>query len=103
MLGLVLLLLGWLIVVEREDGGKRLTRARIEVLRGAVERFLAKNEGKCPPNLAAAASAVGLPTPLLDAWGQPLLFQCPGVTEWQAFELMSGGPDRSPGGLDRIE
>jgi len=99
-MGILLLLLG---ARERRLVGVRSTRATLGVVQNAVDAYRAEHERKCPASLAALKTEGYLPIDPIDAWGTPLRLTCPGRRDPQGYELMSDGPDREMGGLDRVE
>ena len=102
----VLLGVGLIAIVgmrERRRAGVRQTRATLLGARAAVESYMLDHDGRCPPSLDAVAEHVGAEHIPRDAWGNPLRLVCPGRREGSPYELSSDGPDRVPGGLDRIQ
>jgi general secretion pathway protein G len=103
---LALLAVGLVAIVgvrERRRAGVRQTRATLLGARAAVESYMLDHDGGCPPSLEAVAEHVGAEQIARDAWGRPLRLACPGRREGEPYELTSDGPDRVPGGLDRIQ
>lgn len=96
----VLLLLG---ARERRLVGIRSTRATLSLVHTAVDAYRADHERKCPPSLPALVASGYLAIEPIDAWGRPLQLTCPGRKDPESYELMSDGPDRELGGLDRVE
>jgi hypothetical protein len=91
-------------VREHREAGIRRTRATLLGVRPAIEAYMADHEGGCPPTLAALIERYArFKEPPTDAWGQPLRLICPADELGKSFVLESGGPDRVPGGLDRIQ
>jgi general secretion pathway protein G len=90
-------------VREREQSGRRQTRAAIYDMRRAIDSYMAEHEGACPPNLESVAPLMKGVGVRKDAWQRPFELLCPGRRSGLAYELMSDGPDGLPGGLDRIE
>lgn len=43
-----------------------------------------------------------LEKPPVDAWGMPLQYKCPGNRNPQSYDIISSGPDRTPGTDDDI-
>lgn len=101
--GVILVLVVWVGLRERERSGIRQTRARLVEARAAVDAFMAEHDGGCPPNLRAALSYGSFEGVPEDAWGAPLRLRCPSDRPGYAYELISDGPDGLPGGLDRVE
>jgi len=88
---------------ERRLVGIRSTRATIGLVASAVEAYRADHDRQCPPTLEALKVRSYLAVDPTDAWGRPLRLVCPGRRDPQGYELMSDGPDREMGGLDRVE
>jgi hypothetical protein len=88
---------------EREAAGKRRTRAILRDVSAALDRYLAEHDGQCPRRFAQLAPYAGFTDVPRDAWGSPLRLTCPSPQGGLAYLLSSDGPDRRPGGLDRIE
>ncbi|MFO0759915.1 MAG: type II secretion system protein GspG [Byssovorax sp.] len=97
---LLLLLLG---ARERRLVGVRSTRVTLSLVHQAIDAYRADNAKKCPPSLDALKTAGYLAIEPVDAWGRPLRITCPGRKDPEGYELMSDGPDREMGGLDRVE
>jgi general secretion pathway protein G len=88
---------------ERRQVGIRSTRATISLVASAVDAYRADHERKCPATLDGLKVDNYLAVDPLDAWGRPIRLVCPGRRDPQGYELMSDGPDREMGGLDRVE
>lgn len=99
-MAVLLLLLG---ARERRLVGIRSTRATLGVVQAAVDGYRADHEHKCPASLAALKGDGYLAIEPVDAWGRLLRLTCPGRRDPLGYELMSDGPDREMGGLDRVE
>jgi general secretion pathway protein G len=102
----VLLVMGvvvWIGVRERDRSGVRQTRATLLDARRAMDAYMAEHDGGCPPDLGAIVRFSAKEEPPKDAWGRPLRLVCPGKREGSDYQLMSDGPDGKPGGLDRID
>ena len=99
-MALFVLLLG---ARERRKTGIRATRSTLAVVHGAVDAYRADHERKCPASLDALKTEGYLGIDPIDAWGRPLRLTCPGRRDPEGYELMSDGPDREMGGLDRVE
>jgi hypothetical protein len=88
---------------ERRASGVRQTRATLAEVKGALDRYLASNDGRCPSrfeDLEPFGKRKGVPH---DAWGSPLRLVCPAPRGDLPYQLSSDGPDRVFGGLDRVE
>ena len=83
--------------------GIRSTRATISLVASAVDAYRADHERKCPATLEGLKVDNYLAVDPLDAWGRQIRLVCPGRRDPQGYELMSDGPDREMGGLDRVE
>ncbi len=83
--------------------GIRSTRATIGLVASAVDAYRADHERRCPPTLEGLKAESYLAVDPIDAWGRQIRLVCPGRRDPQGYELMSDGPDREMGGLDRVE
>lgn len=100
------MLLGFVWVVgarERRATGLRTSRERLLEVRQGIDRFMAENDGACPPSLSKVSEYMPREEVPPDAWGRPFRLICPSSRPGYDYELMSDGPDGQPGGLDRIE
>jgi general secretion pathway protein G len=97
---LLLLLLG---ARERRLVGIRSTRATLALVHAGVDAYRADHERKCPPSLEVLKGSGYLAIDPVDAWGSTFRLVCPGRKDPAGYELMSDGPDREMGGLDRVE
>lgn len=89
---------------ERQKAAARSTRATLLVVRRAVDAFRADHNGDCPKaGLDQMVTDGYLAAVPRDAWGGPLRLVCPSRKPEKAYDLLSDGPDREPGGLDRVE
>jgi general secretion pathway protein G len=88
---------------ERRLVGIRSTRATIGLVASALDAYRADHERRCPATLDALKVESYLAVDPTDAWGRPIRLVCPGRRDPQGYELMSDGPDREMGGLDRVE
>lgn len=94
------LLLG---ALERRAARVRATRAVITTTINAMDAWRADHDRGCPASLAELVSAGYLVEAPRDAWGGALRVTCPGRKDPKGFDVSSDGPDREPGGLDRVE
>jgi Type II secretion system (T2SS), protein G len=88
---------------ERRAAGIRRTRAVIEEVSSAVDRYRADHDGQCPRKFAQLEpyrKEQGSPR---DAWGNVLRLTCPSPRGDLPYRISSDGPDSKPGGLDRVE
>ena len=99
----VVALIGVIWVRERTATGIRVTRTTMADVSRSLDLYLADHGGQCPrrfEQLQPYGRSKGTPR---DAWGNPLRLTCPSPKGLLPYHLMSDGPDRQPGGLDRIE
>jgi len=99
----VIVFVWWVGARERLASGERQTRVGLTLVRQGVERYLAEHAGGCPERLEQVLPYLHKKQLPIDAWGRPFRLVCPGEPAGQSYVLMSDGPDRQPGGLDRIE
>jgi len=88
---------------ERRRSGIGQTRAMLQRAEQAVEAYRAEHDGGCPPSLQDIAVNIKGQALKPDAWGQPPRIICPSRQDGIGFEVISDGPDRIQGGLDRVE
>jgi hypothetical protein len=78
-------------------------RALVAASTQAVLEWQERHPGRvCPPALEEAFPAGPAGTTLLDSWGEPLVYRCPGAVSADGFDLLSKGPDRRAGTADDI-
>ncbi len=99
----VLLFLVLLGARERKRVGIRSTRATLGLVHAAIDTYRADHGRACPPSLSTLETEGYLHVHPIDAWGRPLRLTCPGRRDPGGYDLMSDGPDREMGGLDRVE
>ena len=99
------LLFGILLIAGRESrqAGVRQTRAMLQETELAVEAYMADHDGGCPASSQDVAAHLKHQVLRRDAWGQTPRVICPSRQTGLGFEIVSDGPDRTSGGLDRIE
>ena len=88
---------------ERSQAGLRQTRASLQEVGRAVESYMAEHDGGCPTDIQEIAPHTKHKQVLRDAWGQMPRLVCPSQHTDVGYEIVSDGPDRIPGGLDRVE
>jgi hypothetical protein len=88
---------------EARRSGTRQTRAVLYETERAAAAYIADHDGGCPNGLQDVASYMRRQTTKRDAWGQLPRLTCPANQSGEAFRVISDGPDRIPGGLDRID
>jgi len=100
-----LLLIAVLVVAgrERRRSGIRQTRAVLQQTEFAVEAYRSEHDGGCPSSPQDIAVYTRSQQLRPDAWGQLPRVVCPSRQVGMGFDVISDGPDRIPGGLDRVE
>jgi general secretion pathway protein G len=98
---------------QGEHARVQATKAEINVLAGALDRFEIEN-GRYPNSNEGLDALVIAPQGLTnwrgpylnkrevpkDAWGNPYIYQYPGQNNTEGFDLYSYGPDGKEGGDD---
>jgi hypothetical protein len=99
------LLIGILLIAGRESrqANARQTRAMLQETELAVQAYMADHDGGCPSSPQDVATHLKHQVLRRDAWGQLPRLICPSRQTGLGFEVVSDGPDRTQGGLDRIE
>jgi general secretion pathway protein G len=105
VLTVVFLLMLAVVLRSREEkaAAVRATRARITTAERAVWAYRADHGGECPKMLADLVAGGYAKDEPRDAWDRPLRLLCPGRKDPLGFDVSSDGPDKLPGGLDRVE
>jgi len=88
---------------ERSQAGLRQTRASLQQTSRAIESYMAEHDGGCPPSIQDIAPYAKQKQVVRDAWGQLPRLVCPSQRNEIGYEVVSDGPDRIAGGLDRVE
>jgi len=88
---------------ERDNTGRRATRATILVVRNAINAYRADHDRRCPPSLGKLQQEGYLQVAAIDAWGRHLQLTCPGRRNPDTYDLVSFGPNGDMRGLDRVE
>ena len=68
----------------------------------AIETYMMDNNGKCPKDLKELHTTRILNKDPKDAWGQELIFKCPGDHNKDTADIVSIGPDRREGTEDDL-
>ena len=102
-LGILLLAVLGIAARERRQADVRQTRAVLHNVEHGVEAYISEHDGGCPPSVEDVAAYVKHQTLRRDAWGLLPRVVCPSRRSGMGFEVFSDGPDRVPGGLDRVE
>lgn len=79
------------------------TKQIIKNIETAVETFMMDNNGECPKDLKDLYTQKIINKEPKDAWGQPLIFKCPGEHNKESSDVASKGPDKREGTQDDIK
>lgn len=74
----------------------------IKNLETAVQTYMMDNNGDCPKDLEELYTQKIVNKKPRDAWGQPLLFKCPGDHNKETADIESKGPDKREGTADDL-
>ncbi len=76
----------------------------VHVVTSAIELFSTQSQNPCPANLdELVTSGLIKSKATKDAWGEALIFACPGLQNRGGADVMSKGPDRKEGTEDDIK
>ncbi|MCK5799042.1 MAG: type II secretion system protein GspG [Deltaproteobacteria bacterium] len=78
------------------------TEQIIKNLETAVQTYMMDNNGDCPKDLEELYTAKIVNKKPRDAWGQSLLFKCPGDHNKETADIESKGPDKREGTEDDL-
>jgi general secretion pathway protein G len=79
------------------------TKQIIKNIETAVQTFMMDNNGDCPKELDDLYTQKIVNKKPRDAWGQPLMFKCPGDKNKESSDILSKGPDKREGTKDDIK
>jgi general secretion pathway protein G len=79
------------------------TKMVIKSIENAVVHFQTENTDSCPKGIADLVTQKIMPKEPLDAWGQPLIFKCPGEHNPDGADIISKGKDKAEGTADDIK
>jgi general secretion pathway protein G len=79
------------------------TKQIITNVQNAVQTYHLDNNGECPKDLRELYTQKILNKEPKDAWGQPLIFKCPGEHNKDGIDVLSKGPDKREGTPDDIK
>ena len=79
------------------------TETILKRVEDAVTMYMMDNNGDCPKSLEELRDQKILNKDPKDAWGQDLVFKCPGEQNSDGIDLSSKGPDKQEGTEDDIK
>jgi general secretion pathway protein G len=78
------------------------TKMVIKSIEQALVHFQTDNTDACPKSVSDLYTQKYLTKEPLDAWGQPLIFKCPGDHNTDGADIVSRGKDKQEGTQDDI-
>jgi general secretion pathway protein G len=78
------------------------TKLVIRNIEQALTHFQTDNTDSCPKSITDLYTQKYLTKDPLDAWGQPLIFKCPGQHNTDGADIVSKGKDKQEGTQDDI-
>ena len=79
------------------------TKVIIKNIEQALVHFQTDNTDGCPKSLTDLFTQKYLTKDPVDAWGQPLVFKCPGEHNPDGADIISKGKDKQEGTADDIK
>jgi len=79
------------------------TKSVLVTMSSAVETYLMDNNGDCPKDLEELYAEKIINKKPKDAWGQPLIYKCPGDHNKDTADIVSKGPDKKEGTEDDLK
>ena len=79
------------------------TRQIIQSIEQALVHFQTDNTDSCPKQLNDLRTQKYLTKDPVDAWGEPLIFKCPGQHNPDGADIISKGKDKQEGTADDIK
>ena len=79
------------------------TKMVIKNVEAALVHYQTENTDSCPKGVADLVAQKIMPKEPLDAWGQSLIFKCPGEHNPDGADIVSKGKDKSEGTADDIK
>ncbi len=79
------------------------TKTIIKNLETAVQTYMMDNNSECPKELDDLYTQKIINKKPRDAWGQALIFKCPGDKNKESADILSKGPDKREGTKDDIK
>ncbi len=79
------------------------TKMVIKNVEAALVHYQTENTDSCPKGIADLVAQKIMPKEPLDAWGQSLVFKCPGEHNPDGADIVSKGKDKQEGTADDIK
>ena len=79
------------------------TKMVIKNVEAALVHYQTENTDSCPKGIADLVAQKIMPKEPLDAWGQSLMFKCPGEHNPDGADIVSKGKDKQEGTADDIK
>ena len=79
------------------------TKLVIKNIENALVQFQTDNTESCPKSISDLYTQKYLTKDPVDAWGQPLIFKCPGEHNTDGADVVSRGKDKKEGTADDIK
>ena len=79
------------------------TKMVIKNVEAALVHYQTENTDSCPKGIADLVAQKIMPKEPLDAWGQSLIFKCPGEHNPDGADIVSKGKDKTEGTADDIK
>jgi general secretion pathway protein G len=79
------------------------TKMVIKNVEAALVHYQTENTDSCPKGIADLVAQKIMPKEPLDAWGQSLVFKCPGEHNADGADIVSKGKDKTEGTGDDIK
>ena len=79
------------------------TRIMIHTVQEALVHYATDNTDGCPKSLDDLVTQKYLNHKVVDDWGQPLIFTCPGQHTTDGADIVSKGKDKTEGTADDIK
>ena len=79
------------------------TKMVIKNVEAALVHYQTENTDSCPKGIADLVAQKIMPKEPLDAWGQSLIFKCPGEHNPDGADVVSRGKDKTEGTADDIK
>ena len=88
---------------QLEKAKVKNTKMIIHSVGEALQHYQVDNTDPCPKSLSDLATQKYLNKEPVDAYGQPLIFKCPGEKNTDGADIISKGKDRQEGTTDDIK
>jgi general secretion pathway protein G len=79
------------------------TKMVIKNVEAALVHYQTENTDSCPKGISDLVAQKIMPKEPLDAWGQSLMFKCPGEHNPDGADIVSKGKDKQEGTADDIK